>query len=218
MHSIAKFLAPSASVLALTLGAQAFADTKPAAAAPAAGATEFVIDAAHTTIGFEIAHLVISTVEGRFNKFEGSFFLPEKPAKDNQSSMKVSTTVQTDSIDTGVAKRDDHLRSPDFFDSKKFAAMKFVSKSVDVVSEKKWKLNGELTIRDVTKPVTFDVDYKGQVMANDKKHAAFKATAEINRKDFGLVWNNLIEAGPAVGDMVAITLNVEGIRKSDAAH
>ncbi len=194
------------------------AQTKEVVKAPVAADSkeEFVLDADHTGIVFEIPHLVISSVEGRFKKFTGGFTLNEKALKEKKSdALSVNAKIEVASIDTGVAKRDDHLRSPDFFNVKKFPSMSFVSKSITYGSGNKFQLNGDLTIKDQTKPVVLDVDYKGSVSAYDKKRAAFKATTTFNRKDFGLGWNDLVEAGPVVGDEVTVTLTVQGLRKSD---
>jgi polyisoprenoid-binding protein YceI len=191
-------------------------------AAPALGAVEaFVVDDAHSKVGFEIPHLVVSTVEGRFAKFGGTFdFDPDAIGKDPAAAgkFKLDAWADTASIDTGVKKRDDHLRSPDFFDAKKFPKLTFKSKSVSDVTEKGFKMTGDLTMHGVTKEVAFDVKYKGKVMANDKLHVAFEAKTSVKRKDFGLMWNNVVEAGPVVGDEADITLKVEGIRKKDAAE
>ncbi len=211
----------SVAALTLTSGHAFAADAK--AAAPAkvddTKVEDYILDAAHCKIGFEVPHLVVSSVEGRFKTFEGSFSMSDKLTKDNAKNYKASVMVDTASIDTGIDKRDNHLKSADFFDATKFPKLKFVSTSADVDGEKKLKLRGDLTIKDKTKPIVFDVAYKGTVNANDKKRSAFKATAEISRKDFGLMWNDVVEAGPVVGDAVTITLNIEGIRKSDmGAH
>lgn len=210
-HAIAATL-----LVVVTTPAAAQDAKKPAAPAADAGkAEEYVVDVAHSKVGFEVSHLVISTVDGSFDKFEGTYTTPDKVTKDNVGQMKLTATADASSIDTGIQKRDDHLRSADFFDAKKFPTLKFVSTGVEFETEKKLKLKGDLTIKDKTKPVVFDLVYKGTVSAYDKKRTAFKATTEINRKEFGLGWNDVVEAGPVVGDTVTIELVVEGIRKSD---
>lgn len=211
------------SVAALTLiSHNAFAaDTKAAAPAKAddGKVEEYVIDAAHSKVGFEVSHLVISSVEGTFKKFDGTYAISDKLSQENAKNYKAAVTVETDAVDTGIEKRDGHLKSPDFFDAKKFPKMKFVSTGVELGGDNKFKLKGDLTIKDKTLPVSFDVAYKGTVNAYDKKRSAFKASTEISRKDFGLTWNDVVEAGPVVGDKVTITLLVEGIRKADmGAH
>ncbi len=164
----------------------------------------FAVDPMHSKVGFEIPHLVISSVEGHFNKFEGTIDLGEKFDK---SSVKASADVG--SIDTGVAKRDDHLKSPDFFDAAKFPKMTFVSSEIKG-SPESFKMTGDLTIKGVTKKVTFNGKFMGTVndgMGNEK--AAFSATTSIKRADFGLTWNKAIEAGPVVGETLTINLKIE---------
>jgi len=162
------------------------------------------LDAAHTKLGFEVPHLVISTVEGRFSKFSGKVDLAEKFEKS-----KFTVTVDTSSVDTGVAKRDEHLKSPDFFDVQKFPEMKFESTEIKGKPES-FRLTGNLTIHGVTKKVVFDSKYLGAV--NDgmgSQKVAFSGKTKINRKDFGLKWGAMMEAGPVVGDEVSLDLRVE---------
>lgn len=173
-------------------------------------AADYEIDSDHSTVGFKIKHLAISNVLGKFAKFSGNFsYDPSSPA-----TSKVDATIELDSINTDQTKRDDHLRSADFFDTKKFPLMKFVSREVSG-NATELKVLGDLTIKDVTKPVTLIVQYEGQAKdpwGNDK--VAFSATAKINRKDFGLTYNKLLETGAlVVGDDVNIMLEVEGNKK-----
>lgn len=172
---------------------------------------EYKIDPAHSKVGFEIPHLVISSVEGRFTKFDGTFQL-------NQSFEKSSAKANVDvaSIDTGVSQRDDHLRSADFFDVAKHPTMTFESTNVKGKPES-FKLEGNLTLKGVTKKVTFDAKYLGSVKdAQGNQKAAFAATTKINRKDFGLTWSKMVEAGPVVGDEMTIELKLQGA-KAEAA-
>ncbi|WP_338635195.1 YceI family protein [Spirobacillus cienkowskii] len=173
----------------------------------AQSAQSYKVDPLHSKVTFEVAHLVISTVNGEFKKFEGNF----KFNPDDFSQSQLDASVETNSIDTAVQKRDNHLKSPDFFDTKKFPKMTFKSKSAKKTSSDSFDLMGDLTIRGVTKPITFKVKYKGQIKSKDKTIQAFKAVAEINRKDFGMSFQNIVEAGPVVGDVVTITLVCEGI-------
>lgn len=165
----------------------------------------YAIDAAHSKVGFEIPHLVISSVDGTFASFEGSVVLAEKFEK---SSVKASVDVK--SIDTDNEKRDEHLRSPDFFDVAKFPKMTFESTSIKGTPEA-FKMEGKLTIHGVTKTVTFDGKYLGHV-GNDgfgNSKVAFSASMQIKRADFGLTWSKAIEAGPVVGETLTINLKVE---------
>lgn len=176
-------------------------------AAPAFAAN-YAIDLDHTTVSFKIRHL-LSYVQGQFNQFEGSFvYDSEKP-----ESWKAKVTVQAASIDTNVAPRDKHLRSPDFFDVEKFPTLTFVGTNVTDTTPASAKLHGLLTIHGVEKPVVFDLAIHG--VAKDpwgNVRAAFTATATINRKDFGLAWNKTVETGQLlVGEEVVITLEVEGL-------
>jgi polyisoprenoid-binding protein YceI len=176
-------------------------------AAPAYKAGTYEIDSAHSKVGFEIPHLVISTVEGKFTKFSGKVELADKFEKS-----KFAMNVDVASVDTGVAKRDEHLKSGDFFDAAKFPEMKFETTEVKGKPES-FKLIGNLSIHGVTKKETFDAQYLGVVNdGNGNDKAALTAKTKINRKDFGLVWGKAVEAGPVVGDQVTISLRVEAAK------
>jgi len=155
-----------------------------------------------------VRHL-FSNVIGIFKKFEGAFdYEPGKP-----EIWKVNAAVQAASIDTNVEQRDNHLRSKDFFDVENFPTLTFVSTSVTDVTGESAKLNGNLTIHGVEKPVVFDLTINGA--GKDpwgNMRASFSASTKINRKDFGLTWNKALESGQLlVGDEITITLEVEGL-------
>lgn len=172
----------------------------------------YQIDPMHSKVGFEIPHLVISTVEGKFKTFQGKLDLNE-----NFTKSKLEASADIDSIDTGVSKRDDHLKGPDFFDAKKYPKMTLVSKSISGTPES-FKLEGDLTIHGKTKRVTFDGKYLGAVTDGfGNRKAAFQASTKINRKDFGLTWNNMVEAGPVVGDQVTIDLKIQAAKAAEKA-
>jgi polyisoprenoid-binding protein YceI len=174
-------------------------------------AGQYAIDPMHSKVGFEIPHLVISTVEGSFRSFEGALEVPA-----DFSNMKVSAKVAIDSIDTGVAKRNDHLKSPDFFDAKKHPQMSFESSAVRG-SPESFQLEGDLTIRGVKKRVKFDGKYLGSVTDGyGNRKVAFQATTRINRKDFGLTWSSMVEAGPVVGDELTISLKIQAAKQAAA--
>jgi polyisoprenoid-binding protein YceI len=178
-------------------------------AAPARSAT-YAIDPDHTSVMFTVRHLV-GHVTGQFDKFTGSFdYEPGKP-----QLWKASATIDASSVDTRVAARDKHLRSDDFFDVGKYPALSFVSTKVTGIKGDHAKLLGKLTILDTTKPIALDLEIGGlQKDANGIEHAAFTAKGRINRKDFGLTWNDTIETGGVlVGDDVDITIEVEGLRQ-----
>ncbi|WP_141731511.1 YceI family protein [Oligoflexus tunisiensis] len=129
---------------------------------------------------------------------------------------KASVTIPVQSIDTGVKKRDDHLRSKDFFEVSKYPNMAFVSKSFSGTPES-FKMTGALTIKDVTKDVTFDGKYTGSVKDSwGQQRTALQATANINRKDFNINYDDKVDIGPAVGHEVQIRLWVEGVKKEDS--
>ncbi len=168
---------------------------------------DYSIDPLHSKVGFEIPHLVISSVEGKFNEYEGKIALAEKF---NQSS--VEAKIKIASIDTSVSKRDDHLRSSAFFDANKHPEMTFVSKQIKG-TPKSFKMIGDLTIKGITKKVTFDGQYLGSVVDGyGNQKVAFTAKAKINRKDFGLTWNSMVEAGPVVGDDVTLSLKIQAAK------
>jgi polyisoprenoid-binding protein YceI len=175
-----------------------------------ARAATYSIDPDHTSVMFTVRHLV-GHVTGQFDKFSGSFdYEPGKP-----QLWKASATIEASSVDTRVTARDKHLRSGDFFDVGKYPALSFVSTKVSAVKGDHAKLLGKLTILDTTKPIALDLEIGGlQKDANGIEHAAFTAKGRINRKDFGLTWNDTIETGGVlVGDDVDITIEVEGLRQ-----
>ncbi|HMO18554.1 MAG TPA: YceI family protein [Oligoflexia bacterium] len=174
-------------------------------------AANYKIDSSHTQILFKIKHLAIATVTGSFGEFEGEFqFDPENIAK---SSAKAQVVAK--SINTNNEKRDDHLRNEDFFNVEKYPSLGFVSKEIKDVNGNNFTLVGDLTIGSVTKGVEFSVEYAGAAKdpwGNDR--VAFTAETKINRKDFGLTWNKVMETGGlVVGDDVKIILEVEGVKE-----
>lgn len=180
-------------------------------------AKTFEVDVDHTHIGFKIKHLVISNVEGRFTTFKGSFTTDDK----TNALTGLEGTAVASSINTGNDKRDEHLRSPDFFDAKKFPEIKFVADKFNIAKGATGNVSGNLTMHGVTKPVTFVVEWRGD--ATDpwgNKKAALTATIEkLNRKDFGLNWNKALEAGGVlVGDEVKVTLEIEGGLKAEVSE
>lgn len=165
---------------------------------------KYNIDGMHSKVGFEVTHLVISSVEGVFTKYEGAIQLDK-----DFSKSKVEVKIDADSISTQVGKRDEHLKSADFFDAAKYPKLTFESTEIKG-SPEKFKLIGNLTIKDKTKKVTFDAKYLGLVKDGyGQQKAMFEAKTEISRKEFGLTWNDLVEAGPAVGDKVRINLKIQ---------
>jgi len=201
------------SRLSLMLGLFAAATmAAPTTAAPTTTSTNWTIDADHSSVSFKVKHMMISNVNGNFAKFSGTIEADEK----DLTKSKVNVSIDVTSISTGVTKRDDHLKSPDFFDVAKFPTMTFVSKSVKIVGKDKLAVTGDLTLHGVTKSVVLDVDGPSAAIkdswGNTKRGAS--ATTKINRKDFGLTWNQVIEAGGvAVGEEVTISLELELVKK-----
>jgi len=172
---------------------------------------QWTLDKAHTGVTFSVKHMVISDVTGSFKDFD----LTLTSTKDDFSDAVVEGTVKIASISTDNVQRDNHLKSDDFFNAEKFPSMKFKSTSFTKVGDNKYKLTGDLTIRDVTKSVTFDATLGGTMKAPwGVTIAAWKATTVINRFDFNLKWNKAIETGGLiVGQDVTITLNMEFNKK-----
>lgn len=171
-------------------------------------AANYKIDEDHTTVSFKVKHL-FSNVQGNFKTFEGSFvYDPHKP-----ETWKTEVTIQADSIDTNVAERDKHLRSKDFLEVEKYPTITFKSTDVTDVTLAGAKLRGLLTIHGIEKAVVLDLEILGE--AKDpwgNVAAGFTATTKINRKDFGLTWNQALETGGVlVGEEITITLEVAGL-------
>ncbi|WP_374029152.1 YceI family protein [Bdellovibrio bacteriovorus] len=170
-------------------------------------AEKFELDKAHTNVTFEAPHLMVSKVRGRFDKYDGTFDFDEQSMKlDN-----VVVTIRTDSLNTNEKDRDKHLRSPDFFDVAKYPEMKFVGKKTIYDDGKPDKVEGDLTIRGITKPVVLDVDYNGAVTDPwGNRVVSFDAETKVNRRDFGLNWNKALDKGGwVVGDDIKIEIEGE---------
>lgn len=175
-------------------------------------ATTWTIDPDHSNVGFKVKHLMVSNVKGNFDKHTGTVEINDKDI----TKSKVEVSIDTNSINTNVQKRDEHLRSADFFDVAKYPAMTFVSKKVAKAGKDKLKVTGDLTLHGITKQVVLDVEgptkESKDPWGNIRKGAT--ATTKINRKDFGLVWNAALETvGVAVGEEITITMEIEMIRK-----
>ena len=168
---------------------------------------KYTIDPMHSKVGFEVPHLVISSVEGKFDQYEGTLNIDSKIEKS-----KVEISIDTNSVDTGVTKRDDHLRSPEFFDTKKFPKMTFTSTKVSQKDDEV-TIVGNLKIKDKSKVVTLVAQNLGEVKDGyGNQKIAFKGKTKINRKEFGLTWNQAVEAGPIVGDEIEIALNIQAAK------
>jgi polyisoprenoid-binding protein YceI len=168
------------------------------------------IDSSHSGVHFAVRHMVVSKVRGRFGKYSGTITIGD--ADMTRSSIEVS--IDASSLDTGVADRDTHLRSPDFFDVEKFPELHFRSARVEQIEGTHYRVIGDLTIRGVKREVVLDAEYGGRgkdPWGNER--VGFVAKTSIDRKEFGLTWNQVLETGGIlVGDRVDIELDVQAVR------
>lgn len=166
--------------------------------------TNWSVDKAHSNIGFSVAHMVVSETTGNFKDFDAKV----TSAADDFAGATIEFTAKTASVFTDNEKRDGHLKSDDFFNAEKFPELKFAGSLVK--DGGKYVLKGNLTIRDVTKPVTLAVTYGGRVKVGPGEKAGFKLNGKINRKDYGLKFDKTLEGGGlVVGDEVEINVKVE---------
>lgn len=173
-------------------------------------ATTWAIDPSHSTIEFSAKHMMITTVKGRFAELEGTVV----PAGTSPAGATVNVTIKAPSIDTRTEQRDQHLRSPDFLDVERFPTITFRSTRVEGTRER-FTLTGDLTIRDTTRPVTLDVTFEGE--GQDPwggSRMGFSATGKIDRREFGLVWNQALEAGGVlVSNDIKLQIEAQLIRQ-----
>jgi polyisoprenoid-binding protein YceI len=195
-------LAASILVLAATAGA--------VFAAP----VTYTIDPSHSQVGFNVRHF-FSRVPGRFNEFEGTVTYDDKDV----TKSAVDVTIKTASIYTNNERRDNHLRSADFFAADSFPTITFKSTKITPASEGKYKVDGNLTIRGITKPVTLETSFLGAGNVGQAgMRAGWEASTTINRKDFNVLWNRTLDqGGTMLSDDVAIQIGVEGMKRPDNA-
>jgi polyisoprenoid-binding protein YceI len=174
--------------------------------------TVWEIDSKHTALEFAVKHMMFATVKGRFAGVKGTIEIDERDP--TRASVEVEIDART--IDTREEQRDAHLRSADFFDVDRYPTIRFRSVRVERIGEKQARVNGDLTIRDVTRPVVLDATFLGRgTNPWGQEVAGFHAETTINRKDFGLHWNAPLEAGGfLVGDEIKVEADVEAIRKA----
>ena len=174
--------------------------------------TTWTVDKSHSKVGFGVTHLVITDVDGFFKDYDAQI----TTEGDDFSKTQIDFTIKTNSIFTDNKDRDNHLRSDDFFNAEKYPDMIFKGKSMKKVGDKKYKLIGDFTIRDVTKQIALDVTYNGTVKdpwGNTK--SGFKVTGEIDRFDYNLKWNKAIETGSlVVGKDVELVIDLQLVKKS----
>lgn len=173
-------------------------------------ASHYEIDSDHSSVAFKIRHMFSKTI-GHFKKFKGQI----EYSPDKNKTWSTNVEIEATSLDTDQKKRDEHLRSAEFFDVKKFPKLVFVSKEVSDVDGNNFKLKGDLTIHGITKPVVLSVETGGE--GTDpwgNKRRGFTATTKINRKDFGLTWNKALETGGfLIGEDVEINIEIEALQK-----
>lgn len=180
--------------------------------APVQVTTNWIIDLAHSEVGFRVRHMMVSWTRGKFERFAGTVELNEADV----TKSKIDVTIEAASINTGTVDRDNHLRSADFFDAEKFPQLRFTSTSFEAEKNGHLRVLGTLEMHGISKPVTLEVE---PISAAGKDpwggmRRGTRATARLNRKDFGLNWNSALELGGVlVGDEVEITLEVELIQK-----
>ena len=170
----------------------------------------YALDTAHTTIEFVGRHLMITKVRGRFTDFTGELTIGEAP-----EDSSVAVTIDAASVDSGEPRRDEHLRSADFFDVENHPTISFRSTGVEAGRGGLWKVTGDLTVKDVTRPVVLEVEFDGaQTSPWGDLRVGFSAATELDREAWGLTWNQALETGGVVvGKKVRIELNVEAVRK-----
>jgi len=172
-----------------------------------ATATKWVIDPMHSEVQFKVKHLVISTVSGFFKSFEGTL----ETAGDDFEDAEISFALNIDSIDTNQSQRDEHLKSAEFFDAAQYPQITFKSTSFKKTDDDEYALTGDLTVKGITKPVTLKAEFGGST--NDfygNTKAGFEVTGKINRKEFGLTWDGVTEAGSiVVGEDIKLIASVQ---------
>ncbi|WP_018479466.1 YceI family protein [Pontibacter roseus] len=173
----------------------------------------WAVDPTHSEVQFKVKHLMITTVTGYFEKFNVE---AESEDENFNGASNVVFTADVNSISTNNEQRDTHLKSPDFFDVAKHDEIRFVGKNYENVGGSEYKLHGDLTIRDITKPVTVDVEFGGTVVDPYGQHkAGFTVTGKISRKDFGLTWNAVTEAGSVVvSDEIKLQAEIQLVKQA----
>ncbi|MGW7573231.1 YceI family protein [Streptomyces sp. NPDC054765] len=176
---------------------------------------DYTIDPAHSSIGFTVRHAMVTNVRGAFGEYEGALHLDGA----DPSRSSASLDIKIASIDTGIADRDGHLRSADFFDAETFPLMTFRSTAAARVSGDRYRITGELTLRDVTKPLTIDLEFHGSATdVYGAERVGFEGSAEILRSDWGLTWNAALETGGVmVSDKIKLTFDISAVKAAPQA-
>ena len=182
-------------------------------AGSAAAQTTWTIDKAHSKVGFSVVHMAVTDVEGNFKDFDGSVLTKS----DDFSGAEVTFTAKAASIDTDNERRDGHLKSADFFDVEKYPELGFKGNLVKEGAD--YKLKGNFTMHGVTKPVEFPVKYGGKIDTGRGTKAGFRVNGQINRKDYGLTWDNKVPTGElVVSDLVDLNIKIELDKKVETAE
>jgi polyisoprenoid-binding protein YceI len=182
-----------------------------------AHASEWQLDPTHTNVGFAVKHMMVTDVHGAFDTYQGTIEVDDKDV----TKSKINVDIDAASVNTKAQKRDDHLRSADFFDVQKFPKLTFTSTKIVEKKKDHLAVSGDLTIHGITKPVVLDVvlsdEWTDPKEWGGNTHRGAKATTTINRKDFGLLWQKQLDKGGAVvGDLVTIEINAELLKKNPA--
>lgn len=195
-----------------TRGTTAVLDVDPALAALTG---DYAIDPAHSSIGFTVRHAMVTNVKGSFAEHEGSLHLDGT----DPSRSTASIDVKIESVDTGIKDRDAHLRGDDFFDAAAFPLMAFRSTGAEQLGGDRYRITGDLTIKDVTRPLAIDLEFNGSatdVYGNER--VGFEGSAEILRSDWGLTWNAALETGGVmVSDKVKLTFDISAVKTAAQA-
>ncbi|WP_399085375.1 YceI family protein [Streptomyces sp. BBFR2] len=173
---------------------------------------DYTIDPAHSSIGFAVRHAMVTNVRGTFGAYEGRLHLDgSEPGRST-----AALDIRTESVDTGIADRDAHLRGGDFFDSAAFGLMTFRSTAVEQSAADRFRVTGDLTIKDVTRPLTLDLEFQGSATdVYGAERVGFEGATEILRSEWGLTWNAALEAGGVmVSDKVKLTFDISAVRNA----
>ena len=173
----------------------------------------YEIDKAHTTVGFTAKHLAVSTVRGQFNKFDGRFEGPEDDVTKTDGEVKIDVA----SIDTRTEMRDNHLRSADFFEAEKYPYITFKLTRLELVGDEKFRVHGDLTIKETTRPIVLDATLEGRVpdaMTGGMERLGISARGQLNRMDFGLNWDGIAGAIPIASHIIKLEVEAEIVVKA----
>lgn len=211
-----------AAAAALVVAVHAQTPPAPASGAPPApqqqmaplGPNQWAVDGAHTAAHFSVKHMMVSTVRGTLGKVSGTIDYDGKSAE----SIKADISIDINGVDTGVEGRDKDLRSANFFDVATYPTATFKSKKVEAAGAGKFKLVGDLTMHGVTKEIALDVEGPSPILKtpNGAQRVGASATTTINRRDFGLQYNRMVEAAPVVGDEIQVQIDIEANQRPPA--